>query len=77
MQIKVNGGYLFEVDVIKPDHSVNRKFLVLARNCEEAIDKVRLLNQKETEAGEPLFPIGMTYTLYAMPVEFEFDVYDI
>ena len=77
MQIKANGGCLFEVDVVMGDHSVRRKFLVIAKSCDEAIDKVRLLNQREAEAGEPLLPIGDSYALYAMPIEFELDVYDI
>jgi hypothetical protein len=77
MNVKVNGGYLFEVNVVMGDQSVGRKFLVIAKSCDEAVDKVRLLNQRETEAGEPLLPIGDSYALYAMHIEFEFDVYDI
>ena len=77
MNVKVNGGYLHEVDVVMSDHSIRSKYIVVAKGSDEAVEKVRILNQKLTEVGEPILPINETYALYAMCIELEHDVYEV
>jgi hypothetical protein len=54
-----------------------RKFITLAINSDEAIDNFRKVNQEETEAGEPLVACKKGYSVSAMPIMFEREIYDV
>ena len=45
--------------------------------CEQAVDHLRWLNQKETEEGEPLIKVKGAYAIMAEPIEFTKSIYHI
>ena len=64
------------VEIIK-DNIIQMKIIVYGFNDFEAINHVRLVNQKEIEEGEPMIKIKPPYSFSAYPLEFTMGIHII
>lgn len=67
--------HLFDIIVVDNTHRVRRKFIVWAKDSQEADQIFEKVHNQEKEAGEPILQDGWAYS--TGPVEFELPICEI